>query len=117
MIRNFKYWERPLSFLDTFQANHPDITIYEFDVYAFLQDAANDPGSYGFTNATQVCPAYYRPSDFDNSAGYVFWDTIHPTTETHEEVANQILSVLPDDNSDGSSDDDSTCFINSMLSF
>ena len=100
--------------VDVFQAANPDITVYEFDVYAFLQATAADPADYGFTNATEVCPAYYTADDFDNSAGYVFWDEIHPTTEAHEVIADQVLAILPEESSDGSS---SPCFINSLLTF
>jgi phospholipase/lecithinase/hemolysin len=98
--------------IDAFQAANPDVTVYEFDVYAFLHAAAGDPASYGFTNATQVCPSYYIADNFDNSAGYVFWDEIHPTTEAHDVIADQILSILPEDDDS----DDNSCFINNLLS-
>lgn len=97
--------------IDAFQAANPEVIVYEFDVYTFLQAAANDPGSYGFTNATDVCPSYFIADNFDNSDGYVFWDDIHPTTEAHDVIADQILSILDeDDNGDGNS-----CFISSLL--
>jgi phospholipase/lecithinase/hemolysin len=96
--------------IDAFQVANPTVSVYEFDIYAFLQTVADDPGSYGFTNATQVCPSYSIAGDFDNSAGYVFWDEIHPTTEAHDVIADQILSILPKDDSD-----DNGCFINSLL--
>jgi phospholipase/lecithinase/hemolysin len=99
--------------IDTFLVAHPEVTVYEFDIYAFLQATADDPGSYGFTNATQVCPSYAVAGDFDNSAGYVFWDDIHPTTEAHDVIADQILSILTED--DGSDSDGGSCFINSLL--
>lgn len=101
--------------INTFKTNNPDITVYEFDSYAFHQNIANDPGRYGFTNATQVCPSFDEPNNFDNSDGYVFWDEIHPTTEAHEELAHQVLSILPD--SDGDVGGDGGCFIGSMLLF
>lgn len=96
--------------IDAFQAANPEVIVYEFDVYAFMQAAANDPGSYGFTNATQVSPSYPIADNFDNSAGFVFWDDIHPTTEAHDVIADQILSILPEDDSD-----DDSCFINSLF--
>jgi thermolabile hemolysin len=98
--------------IDVFQAANPDITVYEFDIYTFLQTTAADPASYGFTNATDVCPAYATADDFDNSAGYVFWDEIHPTTEAHGVIADQVLAILPEESSDGSN---SPCFINSLF--
>jgi phospholipase/lecithinase/hemolysin len=93
-----------------FQTDYPDVMIYEFDCFTFLQRVADDPARYGFTNATQVSPSYAIADDFDNSAGYVFWDTIHPTTEAHEMLADRVLSILPEE-----SDDDNACFISSTL--
>lgn len=98
------------SVVDAFQTDYPDIMVYEFDCFAYLQRVADDPARYGFTNATQKSPAYDVAGDFDNSAGYLFWDDIHPTTEAHEMLADRILSILPEEN-----DDDNACFINSML--
>lgn len=96
--------------IDAFQATFPEVTVYEFDIYAFLHATADAPESYGFTNATQVCPSYAIAGNFDNSAGYVFWDDIHPTTEAHDVIADQILSILPEKDSD-----DDSCFINSLF--
>lgn len=98
--------------IDAFQVANPDVNVYEFDVYAFMQAVAGDPDSYGFTNATQVSPSYDIADNFDNSAGYVFWDDIHPTTEAHEVIADQVLSILPEDDDS----DDNSCFINNLLS-
>jgi phospholipase/lecithinase/hemolysin len=96
--------------IDAFKDANPEVNVYEFDVDAFLQAVANDPAGYGFTNATQVCPSFKIADNFDNSKGYVFWDKIHPTTEAHRVIADQILSILTeDDNSNGGS-----CFINSL---
>jgi phospholipase/lecithinase/hemolysin len=100
--------------IDAFQTAHPGVTVYEFDVYAFLQSAADDPGSYGFTNATQVCPSYTIADDFDNGMGYVFWDEIHPTTEAHDVIADQILAILPEESS-GSGSGGGSCFINGLF--
>lgn len=101
--------------IDAFQAAHPEVIVYEFDIYAFLQAIANDPGSYGFTNATSVCPSYAIAGNFDNSAGYVFWDSIHPTTEAQDVIADQILSILPEEVSGDDSSNGISCFINSLL--
>jgi hypothetical protein len=43
--------------------------------------------------------------------GYVFWDTIHPTTEAHEVLAERALAILEQ----SGDDDDNSCFINSLL--
>lgn len=97
------------------QNHNPDVNVYIFDVYAFLQAVAGDAASYGFTNTTQVSPSYSIADNFDNSDGYVFWDEIHSTTEAHEVIADQVLSILPEDGDSGDSGDNS-CFINNLLS-
>ena len=97
--------------IDAFQVANPDVNVYEFDIYTFLQAVADDADSYGFTNATQVSPSYPIAGNFDNSAGYVFWDEIHPTTEAHDVIADQVLSILSED---GSSDG-ASCFIDGLL--
>jgi phospholipase/lecithinase/hemolysin len=104
--------------IDAFLVAHPEVVVYEFDVYAFMQAAAmqaaaNNPGSYGFTNATQVCPSFKLADNFDNSGGYIFWDEIHPTTEAHEAIADQILPILTEDDNGG--DGGGSCFINSLF--
>ncbi|MCP4744561.1 MAG: SGNH/GDSL hydrolase family protein [Desulfobacteraceae bacterium] len=81
--------------IDSFKAQYPDINVYEFDAYALLQDIIDTPEAYGFNNVSQVCPSFNEADNFDNSAGYLFWDLIHPTTEAHKEFANQIISILP----------------------
>ncbi|MGD9216577.1 MAG: SGNH/GDSL hydrolase family protein [Desulfobacteraceae bacterium] len=107
--------------IDAFQGTYQETVVYEFDVYTFLQATADDPGSYGFTNAKQVCPSYATAGNFDNSAGYVFWDDIHPTTEAHDVIADQILSIVTeeDDIQSNVTEDDATasdsCFINSLF--
>lgn len=101
--------------LDTFRTNNPDIAIYHFDSFGFLRAIGNDPDQYGFTNATEICPSFYIPDNFDNSAGYVFWDAIHPTTEAHEVLAEQVMAVLPEEEDDDDDDDGGSCFINTLV--
>jgi phospholipase/lecithinase/hemolysin len=101
--------------VDVFEAANPDITVYELDIYALLNAIAADPADYGLTNVTDISPNYTVPNEFDNSAGYAFWDDIHPTTEAHEEIAYQAHLVLPEDEDDD--DDDGLCFIRSVVSY
>lgn len=108
------------SAIDDFIADNPDIIVYEMDIYSLFEDVLADPNQYGFTNATEVSPNYTVPDNFDNSDGYVFWDDIHPTTETHEEIASQVYQLLVPaaDNDDNDDDDDNNplgCFINAIF--
>jgi phospholipase/lecithinase/hemolysin len=105
------------SAVDAFEAANPDIMVYELDIYTFLADISGNLAEYGFTNATEVSPNYAVADEFDNSAGYVFWDEIHPTTEAHEEIANQAYLLLP---AEAENDDDNNglgCFIRSVFSY
>jgi phospholipase/lecithinase/hemolysin len=106
--------------VDTFEGAYPDITVYELDIYTFFENIIADPDSYGFTNATEVSPNSVVANNFDNSAGYVFWDSIHPTTEAHAEVANEAYALLPSDADDDDNDGGKSglgCFIGSVFSF
>ncbi|MCP4744563.1 MAG: SGNH/GDSL hydrolase family protein [Desulfobacteraceae bacterium] len=80
--------------IDNFKTNNPDVNVYEFDVFAFLQNIAVNPETYGFTNVTQVCPSFTEINNFNNNDGYLFWDKINPTTEAHKGLADQIISIL-----------------------
>jgi phospholipase/lecithinase/hemolysin len=107
------------SVLNTFQTDYPNINVYELDIFAFLSKVIADPDAYGFTNASTVSPNFLKPDEFDNSDGYVFWDTIHPTTEAHEAIADEALTVLPADAVAPDSDDDDDnglCFIQTVFS-
>lgn len=97
------------SMIDDFNSDHPTISIYELDVYSFFEDISEDPDTYGFTNVTQESPNFSVNNNFDNSAGYLFWDDIHPSTEGHAELAEKAYQLLnPGDDSDSDDDDDSS---------
>ncbi len=110
--------------LDTFSTAHPEIAIYEFDIYSLFQTIIANPGAYGFVNATQESPNFSVKGNFDG-AGYVFWDSLHPTTEAHALIADRVFAMLneqyqpsgdttaPPVEADSSS---SSCFIGTLLS-
>ena len=79
--------------LNNFRVEHPDIGVYEFDVFAFASAVKSDPAAYGFTNATEPSPNFDIPDNFDG-AGYVFWDERHPTTSMHSLIADEVLAAL-----------------------
>ncbi len=106
--------------LDQFRVDHPEIALYEFDVYSFFIDVRSNPAAYGFVNVTDPSPNYQVENNF-NGAGYLFWDDIHPTTEMHALLADQVyadvsaqMPVAPpagDNNGGGSSG----CFIDASI--
>jgi outer membrane lipase/esterase len=54
-----------------------------FDTFAFLTGVVQNPGAYGFTNATDACGAVAAA----DCSTYVFWDGLHPTAAMHEAIA------------------------------
>lgn len=75
------------------------VTIYELDTGAVIQDMIDNPGAYGFTNVTQG--AYngdYLGSGtvVSNPEDYLFWDTVHPSTLAHGQVAAAALLAVPE---------------------
>lgn len=75
-----------------FKEKHPDAVVYAPDVAGILDMVVKHPGVFGFSNATGNCVD--TPSCLDQPRGsaiqneYVFWDDIHPTTRTHNYIAN-----------------------------
>lgn len=60
------------------------IQIHILDIYSLLNNVIATPSQYGFTNVTDA--AILSGSDGD---GYLFWDTVHPTTQ-----ADQIVGAV-----------------------
>jgi len=106
--------------IDRFSVEHPEVTLYEFDVFSFFTEIRNDPAAFGFTNVTDPSPNFQIENNFD-SAGHLFWDERHPTTAAHALLADQVLVALdaqlprPPDADQNDNDDDSTCFISSSI--
>jgi outer membrane lipase/esterase len=83
------------------------LQVIPLDAFHLLQEIVADPGTYGFTNATSpVCsPAgpgggsslFCSPASLVDPAGvngYVFADSVHPTTTAHAVVAQYAVSMI-----------------------
>jgi phospholipase/lecithinase/hemolysin len=54
-----------------------------FDTFSFLTGVVQDPGAYGFSNATDACGSLTAA----DCSSYVFWDGLHPTSAMHALIA------------------------------
>ncbi|MEQ8846793.1 SGNH/GDSL hydrolase family protein [Botrimarina sp.] len=88
---------------DQIAAANPEVTTHRLDAQRLFDGVIAAPGSFGFANAT--APGIELPGDdLGRAAGYVFWDTIHPTRELHAllgEAALRAVFPLGDYNRDG----------------
>lgn len=81
----------------------PGVEIVRFDVYGLLEEVANEPSAFNFTNATDRC---FTGDDFDfapptlpddvcdDPSSYLFWDGIHPSARGHQILAERALAAL-----------------------
>ncbi len=79
------------TFSDLLNDNQDSIFFQTYDAYALLESAVANPEAYGITNVSD--PLKFAGADADPD-GYLFWDLIHPTTRTHEMIANEISQLI-----------------------
>ena len=92
---------------DTLQAKYGStIQIKMFDTNALVNDIFNFPAQYGVTNTTQSCLKIDTSSTGDylytqalrpecsNPDTFLFWDTLHPTTHTHQILADAVTQFV-----------------------
>jgi phospholipase/lecithinase/hemolysin len=79
-----------LSLLD---AALPNADIVQFDTAALFRDLLADPAEFGFDVADQQCIQNLVNGKCDPSR-WVFWDGLHPTTSTHQVLAQQFRAAL-----------------------
>ena len=70
-------------------ASEPGVTV--FDSYSFISSVVAQPGTYGFTNATDACGGAAAGTDCSK---YFFWDGLHPTAAGHQAIADAIYAQL-----------------------
>jgi phospholipase/lecithinase/hemolysin len=70
------------------------VQIHILDVYSLFNSVIADPAKYGFTNVTS--PALTNGS---NGQGYLFWDTVHPTTQADRYVGALGAQTVPEPSS------------------
>jgi thermolabile hemolysin len=77
---------------------NPDVTVRIFNTFGLLTAISADPQHYGFGAADAICPNFLVPEEFHNeevyALPYLFWDDIHPATETHAFLARRVAGFL-----------------------
>ena len=77
--------------------SHPGLQISVIDAYGNVDTLLANYHSYGFTNDTIGAindPGLTNISFDGPGADYVFWDSQHPTTKTHNLIAGWVAAVL-----------------------
>ena len=72
-------------------AGLPGIDVTGFDTFALLATISANPAAFGFTNAQNACLTGNLANGGTvcaNPDGYVFWDSVHPTTAAHTILGN-----------------------------
>jgi phospholipase/lecithinase/hemolysin len=69
-----------------------DINLTSVDVNTLFASAINNPAQFGFTNVTDAC--FNNSTVCDRPNEYLFWDGIHPTTATHNVIADLAFNSL-----------------------
>jgi phospholipase/lecithinase/hemolysin len=82
----------------------PGITIVQVDIYHLLEESAQPNNPFGFTNWTNAAGPYdstsgildapYSSGYLSNPNGYLFFDSVHPTTKTHQIIGLQAAAQL-----------------------
>jgi len=80
--------------LNTLASAKPQLDIELFQLDDALNSLIANPGGSGFTNVTQPCLTNLGVCS--DPSTYLFWDALHPTTRTHQILAQQLYGVARD---------------------
>lgn len=77
-------WNQSLAeWIPKFAATHSDITAILFSSHATITSIFQNPAAYGF-----------KPHNINKKYGAVWYDNIHPTSEVHGIIANDMAKFL-----------------------
>ena len=71
------------------------VTIFQLDVNGVFEQILANPGAFGLTNVTNSALA----DGVLSGQGYLFWDTVHPTTAIQELIGNIAFAMVPEPSS------------------
>ncbi len=67
------------------------IDLLTLDVFGFSGQLLDNPALYGLSNVSDSCVG--NPACVDASQNF-YWDSIHPTTQMHQLVAQELMAVI-----------------------
>jgi len=68
------------------------INVIEWDMQSFLENQIDDADVLGYTNTTDGC--IEDMSNLPDCEGYIFFDSVHPTTAIHAATSAEVLEQL-----------------------
>jgi phospholipase/lecithinase/hemolysin len=75
-----------------------NFAVTEVDLFTAIKKVGENPASFGFTNITDpLLPLQLSPTPPRNPEEFFFWDTLHPTTQGHQVLANIIERTITGD--------------------
>jgi len=84
--------------IDDIATLFPDTNLFQVDTFGLLTDAFLDPSAFGFTNVTDACYSEFvvpGGTSCANPDEFLSWDGFHPTTATHQIIAEQVVVPVP----------------------
>lgn len=67
------------------------VDLLTLDVFDITGNILNNPAAYGITNVTDSCLTNVPCAD---PSQHFYWDSIHPTTQIHALVANELMAEI-----------------------
>jgi thermolabile hemolysin len=92
--------------VDDINRIHPDSPVIIFDLATLFADMLDNPARYQVSETKMACLHIHSPSSLNyinafavravctNADTYVFWDLLHPTTNTHRLLAEHVSQYL-----------------------
>lgn len=71
-----------------------DVNITSLDVNSLFEQVIANPSDFGFTNVTDACLNLAAGEVCEKPNEYLFWDSQHPTTVGHQQIANLALAAV-----------------------
>jgi len=78
--------------ISSLKGTAPQLDIEYFEIDQLFAEILSDPDGFGFTNVTDRC--FLGASICAEPDHYLFWDGSHPTTRTHQLIAQRLYASV-----------------------